>query len=249
MSAWVGMAQSVGVVARSQFARNWSLLVTSNLLVQTLAMLATIRIARVLAPHGYGEFNLVQALAVLGTLLAGLGTRQVLIRACAREPQRTRQLLANATLLRSSAFVVVAAAIVIYSGLGRPDLTPALGALAVAAMAGLCAWDLLESIAFGHQRMDFSSALSMLGAIAWLVWAWTVPEAWLTPLSVSIAFALVQAGRVVAYFVLVRRVGWLANRPSPAWQNDWRHDLLEPALPFYWAAMVSALTNQVPILF
>ncbi len=194
MSAWVGLAQSAGEVARSRFARNWSLLVTSNLLVQTLAMLATIRIARVLAPQGYGAFNLVQALAVLGALLAGLGTRQVLIRACAREPRRTRQLLAAA-------------------------------------------------------RMSFSSALSLLGAAAWLVWAWTVPEAWLTPISVSIAFAVVQVVRVLAYIVLVRRAGWLSQTSSRIMYSEWRRDLLEPALPFYWLAIVTALTSQVPILF
>jgi O-antigen/teichoic acid export membrane protein len=116
-------------------------------------------------------------------------------------------------------------------------------------MAGFCAWDLLESVAFGHQRMDFSSALSMLGAAAWLVWAWTVPETWLTPLSVSLAFAAVQAARVGAYLVLVRRVGWLAKGAPRSRGGDWRHDLLEPALPFYWAALITALTNQVPILF
>src|SRR5438093_1580027 len=138
MSAWAGLAQSAGEVARSRFARNWSLLVTSNLLVQTLAMLATIRIARVLAPQGYGAFNLVQALAVLGALLAGLGTRQVLIRACAREPRRTRQLLAAASVLRVAPLATVGIGIVIYSALSQEELTPTLGLLAVAAMAGLC---------------------------------------------------------------------------------------------------------------
>jgi len=249
MSAWVGLAQSAGEVARSRFARNWSLLVTSNLLVQTLAMLATIRIARVLAPQGYGAFNLVQALAVLGALLAGLGTRQVLIRACAREPRRTRQLLAAASVLRVAPIATVGVGIVIYSALSQEELTPTLGLLAVAAMAGLCAWDLLESVAFGHQRMSFSSALSLLGAVAWLVWAWTVPEAWLTPISVSIAFAVVQVVRVLAYIVLVRRAGWLSQTSSRIMYSEWRRDLLEPALPFYWLAIVTALTSQVPILF
>jgi len=248
MSAWTQLANSASEVAHSRFARNWSLLVTSNLLVQTLAMLATIRIARALAPQGYGAFNLVQALAVLGALLAGLGTRQVLIRACACEPKRTRQLLAAATALRIVAFAMVGVGIVIYSALGLEELTPVLGFVAVGAMAGLCAWDLLESVAFGHQRMDFSSALGVLGGVVWLVWAWAAPESWLTPVSVSIAFAALQAARVLAYLLLLRRTGWLAAGIQLGARNEWR-GLLEPALPFYWLTIVTAVTSQVPILF
>src|SRR5512133_938911 len=127
MSAWARLARPARRLAGSRVARNWSVLVVSNLLVQVLAMLATIRIARELAPSGYGEFNLVQALAMLGSLLTGLGTRQVLIRVCAREPSRTPQLLLAAAGLRTAAFIVVGGAILVFTASGQQDLTLSLG--------------------------------------------------------------------------------------------------------------------------
>jgi O-antigen/teichoic acid export membrane protein len=118
--------------------------------------------------------------------------------------------------------------------------------IAVAAMAGLAAWDLLESIAFGHQRMGFSAVLSAVGALAWLIWAWSVPEAWLTPVSVSIAFAAVQLAKVLAYAMLERQAGSFSGSRH---RVHWKQEILQPALPFYWLAIVAALTSQVPILF
>src|SRR5712691_2178865 len=136
--AW--LALPARELARSRSARNWSLLVGSSLAVQLLSMLATIRIARQLAPGGYGEFNLVQALAMLGMLLAGLGTRQVLIRLCAQRPDRTRHLLFAAAAIRAGACVGVGLVILGYSATGQQNLTALFGALAVAAMIGLVAW-------------------------------------------------------------------------------------------------------------
>lgn len=250
MNHWAELAIPARALARSRFARNWSLLVASNLAVQVLAMLATVRIARELAPHGYGEFNLVQAVAMLGMLLAGLGTRQVVIRVCAQEPCRTRHLVLAAASLRAGACVVVGLAILVYSGTGQQDLTLAFGATAVGAMVGLLALDLLESVAFGYQQMGYSSALSLAGAVAWVLWVWLVPAPWLTPLSVCVAFAVLQGARVVVYLVLVRRAGYLGTDPTDAEApTGWRRALLEPSLPFYWLAIVTAATSQVPILF
>ncbi|HEY3060225.1 MAG TPA: lipopolysaccharide biosynthesis protein [Chloroflexota bacterium] len=249
MSWWAPWAVAVRELARSRIARNWSSLVASNLAVQLLAMLATIRIARELAPYGYGEFNLVQAVAMLGMLLAGLGIRQVVIRACAQDPSRTRHLLLAGALLRACACLVVGAAILIYSVTGQQGLTVSFGATAVAAMVGLLAWDLLESVAFGHQHMGFSSALGMVGAVAWVLWAWLVPADWLTPLGVCTAFAALHTARVVLYFGLLKRAGYLRRGAAHAEPGDWRAKLLEPSVPFYWLAILGAAVHQVPILF
>ncbi len=43
---------AVAALLRNRFARNWSFLVGSNLACQVLRMLATIRLARLLAPEG-----------------------------------------------------------------------------------------------------------------------------------------------------------------------------------------------------
>lgn len=49
---------------RSKFIKNWTLLFGSNMLGQALGLLATIRIARALNPTGFGQYNLLQTIAV-----------------------------------------------------------------------------------------------------------------------------------------------------------------------------------------
>src|SRR3954453_8212814 len=79
-------AAKVRTLFDNRLIRNFSALVMSGLGAQALGMLATIRGARALAPGGYGQYNLVQTIAGLGAVIAGLGLRNVVIRECARHP-------------------------------------------------------------------------------------------------------------------------------------------------------------------
>src|SRR4051794_27964910 len=96
-----GIASLRTALSRSAFARNWSMLVVSGITCQVLGVLATFRIARVLAPSGYGEYNLVQVTGALGAVFAALGLSNVLIRRSARKPEETGILLATATGMRA----------------------------------------------------------------------------------------------------------------------------------------------------
>jgi O-antigen/teichoic acid export membrane protein len=106
-------------VLRGRFARNWSLLVVSSMAGQALGMLATIRIARTLAPAGYGQYNLVQTVAGIGTVVALLGFRNVLVRETARHPERSADLFFVSAFIRTGMLLLSVLGIVVYSGLNQ----------------------------------------------------------------------------------------------------------------------------------
>ena len=241
-------AEARGLV-RSRFARNWSCLVASSLVCQGLGMLSTIRIARELAPAGYGRYNLTQTLAGLGVVLAELGLRNVVIRETARRPERSGELLLISGLLRGAALAVAAGGILAYGRLSESGVSLAFGAAAMGMMIGQSAWDLLEYIAFGHERMEYSAGINLAGSAIWMFAVWGAPRAWLTAAHVSLGYALLQSGKALAYGLAVRRAGYArggARRASWRASATW---LAGQGMPFYWLTLLTAASNQLPVLF
>ncbi len=237
-----------GRLWRSQFARNWSYLVFSNLGVQALGMLATIRIARVLAPAGYGQYNVVQTTAGLAAVVLSLGYRNVIIRECARHPEHSGRILGVASVGRALMLLVVSAGLLLYQQNSRAGLTASLSLAAIGLLVGLSAWELFESVAFGHERMEYSAGVNLAGSLLWVVAAWAVPAHWLTPVHVSLGFAGLQLLKATAYGVVAYRASYMRGA-VPKGQWSMARSLHVQSLPFYWLALVTAATGQLPILF
>jgi O-antigen/teichoic acid export membrane protein len=235
------------IVFRNRFARNWLLLVVSNLICQALGMLAIVRIARALSPEGYGQYSLVLTMAALGVVLASLGVRNVIIRECARDPERSASIFFTSAVLRVPMLIAVGAGILLYSQVTQ-QLDIVLSALAVGLLVGQSCWELVENVAFGHERMEYSAGINLAGSVIWVVVAWSVPQWWLTPFNVSLAFTVLQAGKTLTYAVVGGHAGYFRGSPTIPQQSSLRH-LLQHSLPFYWLALLTATTNQLPILF
>lgn len=236
------------IILGNRFARNWMSLVVSNLICQALGVLAIIRITRALSPESYGQYSLVITMAALGTVLASLGVRHVAIRECARNPERSASIFFASTLLRAPMLVVVGAGILLYNQLVgySHGLDIILGAFAVGLLVGQSSWELIENIAFGHERMEYSAGINLAGSIIWVSAVWTVPDSWLTLFNVSLAFTTLQAGKTLVYIAVGSRAGYFRGASEISQRLSF---LLRQSLPFYWLAVLTATTNQVPILF
>lgn len=238
-----------GVFRESRFLRNWSLLVVANVLGQVLGMLATIRIARELAPEGYGYYNIVLTVGSIGTVLAALGMRNVVTRECARYPERSGEIFLASLSVQAAMMLLVGAGVFVYGSVGERALSFVLASAAVGVVVGQTSWELLEALTFGHQRMELFARTFLLSMLLWVVGVWVVPSSWLTFTSVSLAFAALQVVKSVAFGSVVHREGYLAFRmPWHAWKRTILA-LLKQSLPFYWLAILTAATNLVPILF
>ncbi len=229
----------------SAFARNWSLLAFSSLASQGLGMLATIRISRTLGPAGYGLYGLVQTLATLSVLASGLGFRNTITRETARHPDQSRSLLVTSALLRLPTIAIVGAGVLLYAYLTAQVLPLIFGVVAVLLAAALSAWEVIEAVAFGHERMQYSAAINLGGSVLWLTVIALTPTRWLTPLYVSVAFALLQVVELVPYLIVGRRARIFRGGSRV---SGWR-DLVQPSLPFYWLGILTAINTSLPVVF
>lgn len=239
----------VTALLHNRFARNWSFLVGSNLACQVLRMLATVRLARLLAPEGYGEYNMVQTVAALGAVVAALGLRNVMVRRCARQAAQSAGIFCASLMLRAGALALVVAGITVYGRVSSHGLPVSLAATASGLLVGTSIWDLIESVAFGHERMEYSSVINLAGSIVWVAMAWGAPAAWITPLNVSLAFAAVQCIKAAAYGLTMVRAGLFQGRADLARWRSTARSLLPESMPFYWLNLLTAATNQLPIMF
>lgn len=208
-------------------------------------MLATIRIARILSPEGYGQYNLVQAVAGIGVILAGLGFRNVIIREVARHPEQSAGLFSATLLLRLPIWIIVGTGVLVYAQFYQRSLDGTYTAVIVGLLVGISSWELIESIAFGQERMEFSAGINLAGSVLWCVVAWAVPIVWITPLNVSLAFMLLQIIEAPIYLATLLMAGSLQIRmPSVLVRR-----LLYEGAPFYWLALLTMATSQLPVLF
>ncbi len=229
----------------SRFVRNWSFLTFSNIVSRVLGMAATIRIARLLEPEGFGQFGIVQMMAVTGTVVAGIGIRNVVTRQTATHPEMRGSLFLSSAVIQAIAFIPVIIGIWFYCQFSNQGISVSLYVVVVGLLLGLLIWELVESIAFGQERMEYSSGINIAGSVIWVVFAWMAPCSWLTLFRVCLAFALLQGAKALAYILAGKLSGFLRINVR---DNQYGY-LLRSSMPFYWLALLSIPTIQLPIFF
>lgn len=230
---------------KSQVARNWSLLFVSNIACRLLGILATAKVARALEPEGYGLFYLIQTIATLGTIIAGFGIRRILIRECARHPGTSSGLFSSGLVINFLLLLPVGIGIVIYCYTNMQELSLFFSAIAIGIVAGRLIWELMESVAFGNERMEFSAGIDFFGAVIWVTFVWFIPNSLLSPLSVSLAFMVLQGLKTLIYALFGYRAGLIKYHMQLSNYNY----LLRESFPFYWLALLTAASFQLPIFF
>lgn len=238
-----------GISASRRFVRNWTYLLTSSVFCQTLGMVAMIRVARALAPAGYGYYNLVQTTASIGMVFAGLGMRNVIIRDCARYPDKTGTLYLTSLSIRFIFGFIVTLGIILYALLSPNALPVSLSGFVVMILFAQIIWDSTESISFGLQRMEFSSWINTLGSVIWVLWVWCAPTSVLTIVVVSFSFALLQLFKSGIFSWRLRRIIRFPNKlDKRGVQKAAARGLIIDSLPFYWLALMTMVQNQLPVL-
>ncbi len=215
------------------------------MLCQILGMFATMKLARVLDPSGYGQFNIVQISASFGLVLAGLGLKQVVTRECARNPEKSRYIFFSSALLQTTAVLPTGVLIIFYYTYISNSFPLSMATISVILLYSMLLWQLLESLSFGHERMEFSAFISLVGSIIWVTFAWTAPKHFFTPFSTCLVFTLLQIVKAFGYFVSVHRADLLKKTDVVI---SYKY-LLKNGLPFYWLALLTSATSQLPIFF
>src|SRR5665647_3387940 len=93
----------------NKIIKNFSVLTGTNILIQFLTILSSIRIARLLQPKGYGFYNLMMVQAGIFSIIAAYGLKLVIIRYVARNKSDSKYVfhISNQIRLVTTLFAVL----------------------------------------------------------------------------------------------------------------------------------------------
>ncbi|MBZ5587492.1 MAG: oligosaccharide flippase family protein [Acidobacteriia bacterium] len=232
-------------------ARGATLLV-NNGLGQGLGFLASIAISRLLGVRGFGEYATVMAMIFVATVAAEAGIEASLTREIARDPARSRSLLAAS--VRAKAAVGGGLAVLLALGPVAAFLAPGSGSVGAVRLAGILLTlntvnSSFSAVFRAWGRMDVVLGINLAGQVAQLAGVVAVLLATPSVTAVVAWFTVVQLAELAAGWVLFRR-GEPPRAPGARIATGGRDTaaaLVRRSLPFALAGILGTLELRVDL--
>ncbi|MDI9873363.1 oligosaccharide flippase family protein [Flectobacillus rivi] len=241
------MIQFIKRLLAKSLVKNFSVLAISNILIQFLTILSSIKIAKFLQPNLFGLYSLIISIGAISVVLSSLGLRNVIIRNIA-QGMAPIQLLINGTLSRTLMFLLVSICIFFYiryfSEIKLNDTNITLLYVYIFMMLH---WDTMESISFGLQKMKFSAYINVTLSFVWtfvIIWS---DEVYLTLDNVFHFTVIIQILKTLSYATLLSRSNVLVG--SISFSSKSVLTSLKEGFPFYILAVFTLFSSQFPVMY
>ncbi|HET8830029.1 MAG TPA: oligosaccharide flippase family protein, partial [Pelobium sp.] len=237
------------ILKENTFFKNFSVLTLSSVLTQFLGMVIGIKIARVLSPHNFGVYNLLQLHVTIFSVVGTLGISRIIIRNIARDKMNINGLLKKSLIIRilGTVFAVLIFGVYYYF-FNSYDVF--LFALVISSVMMTVSFDHFNSLAFGLEKMEFSGFVNLTSTVCWLIAIFLIPDEQLNLNFVFLLFALFNIVKVLLFLFVIRtKTNYKASFSSTVPSPDTALSLSKESLPFYYLDLFSLLSMQIPILF
>jgi O-antigen/teichoic acid export membrane protein len=236
------------ITSNNKILKNFSVLTISNVFTQFLFIFSSIKIARSLDPRLFGNYNLLQLHMSIFAVIASFGLRNIIIRSVARNKTVVKRVYAISVILRVIGFLVATVLFCIFYFLNRQYDT-ILFLLVIQCILTTIFFDLFESIAFGLEKMEFSGVINMLSTLLWVVTIILIPKKYLTLHLIFGLFVFFNLLKTIIYFFSLYKVNYLKNLAFEQIKKNQIIEFSKECFPYYYLALFTLLSNQIPLLF
>lgn len=236
-------------IFKNKIIKNFSVLTGTNLLIQVLSILSSIRVARQLQPAGYGLFNLVNLQVTIFSIFAAYGLRIVVIRHIARNKQDARKIFTISNQIRLITTSIALLLAFGYSQLhNKQSLPPALVFALLLLIVFQSFWDSIDSVSFGFEKMQTSGIVNLCMTIVWIIEIYLIPNHLFKVSTLLFAYVINQGTKTIIYYIWLRRK-ILLNIPTKKIIGIEEHKAIIRQSNFYFIlAIFSSIQSQIPIL-
>jgi len=240
----------IKLALKNKVVKNFSILTISNLLIQVLSILSSIRLARELQPAGYGLFNLISVQASVFSIIAAYGLRIVIIRHIARKRDDARKIFKLSNNIRFVTTFIAIVVAIIYNLL-QPSAK--LSVVLLISLSVLIVfqtfWDTIESLSFGFEKMEATGIINFVFTIIWVCEVYILPKASFTVTILVYTYVLNQLLKSLVYYWWINK-SILKKQPTVGNMtfNDHKELILQSNFYFI-LAVFTAVQNQLPVLF
>jgi O-antigen/teichoic acid export membrane protein len=202
-------------------------------------------LARKLSPEGYGKLNTILALVALFSIFSvNFSANTVITREVTLHPGATKKIIKKVVLIRAIALILSIIALLVYMffmGETRPVYLTATSIILLATLA----WDLAESIAFGHFITKLTTFISVAAGLLWFFTIFFLPGRVVNVELVLLVYSAIYLVRSMIY--LGFSFNKYVSQNNESLEIDYK-SILVMSLPYLWIRIMGAFSDQVPIL-
>lgn len=242
------MIAVISNLRNSTILKNFSILTVSNALTQFLGIFVSIKIARSLNPLGFGIYNLLQLHLYTFTVIASFGLRDVIIRSIARNKESVQSVFRIVTRLRWAGFFLSMFIFIVYYSLYHHYDALLFGLVIISILSNIF-FDLFESVAFGLEKMEFSGIINLASSIFWLSSVLLIPKSTFTLHLVFELFVFFSTAKCIAYLIILFDSRYIKAVYIEHTKKKEILKFAKDSFPYYYLALLTLLSNQIPLLF
>jgi O-antigen/teichoic acid export membrane protein len=197
---------------KKSFVRNFSLLLSTNLLVSLIGMFTSIYIARVLSPVHYGEYSVILAVIGMFQVFASLGMPTTITREVSRNQERSKLIFLASFRVFTFGFLAASMLLVVYLFTAAMSLSLLMIILLVSSLAAQSLWSLFENVAFGMQRMEFSGLINLTVTSLLFGIYMFLPKKYISVEAVLMVSVIAQLVKVILYYFVTSKNSLLTGK-------------------------------------
>jgi len=233
----------------SRILKNFSVLTGTNILVQFISILSSIRLARLLQPEGYGYFNLILVLSGLFLIIASYGLKQVIIRYVARNKSESKYVFHISNQIRLVTTLISIICLFVYNFfLNEPSLPPLFLILLFINIFAQSLWEAVECVAFGNEHMEPSGYLNLVFTSIWVLSVYLIPKDSFNVEFLLIAYIFIQSLRSLSYYFWLKEKIFAKNKPHQTNLDIGHKYFIKQSNYYFILAVFTAIQTQVPIV-
>jgi O-antigen/teichoic acid export membrane protein len=235
---------------KNTFLRNFSILSVGEVLSRSINMLTNIILARALAPEIYGKYALFMTYLIIFNTISSFGLQHIVIRTIARNQNNSKRYFILSLILRIKGFIISVIAFVFFSryyNIGFNDF------VVFSLLAGVFLnsfWDAFQNVAFGMERMEWTSIINVSMSLILLLTYLLIPSSILSIEIVVGVFVISAFIKDVFYLLSLYKSNMVTgNYVFNLHDKTDMLTLLKDSMPYYILAIFTLFSSQLPIIF
>ncbi|ERM81024.1 hypothetical protein P872_11520 [Rhodonellum psychrophilum GCM71 = DSM 17998] len=222
-------------IIKHKVFQNFSFLTIGTAISQILSLLTVLKITKILLPDDYGLYTFIIAQGALLLTIADLGVQTIIVRAIAREPEKTKDLVINGILLRTLALILVS---VIYIGYNYflGNLTVLELSLVFLFSLISCFGKLFEIVYIGNQKMLPPSIINLIYGFLWFLLVFLLPVAWVSINTLIIVFLGTSVLKNFTFYFSLKYHNLLIGKVQNFWISS--KNLIQESWPYFALTLV-----------
>ncbi|SHM41852.1 Membrane protein involved in the export of O-antigen and teichoic acid [Cyclobacterium lianum] len=192
----------IKAILSNRIFKNFSILTGTNIFIQLISILTSIRLTRLLQPEGYGLYNLMMVEIGIFSIVAVYGLRLVIVRYVARNKSHSRYVFDVSNRIRLVTTLIAILCLVTYNLLiNEVQFTSYMVFILSMCVFFQSSWDSIESIAFGNEKMAASGYINLLFTTLWVASIFIIPKANFNIEVLFTVFAVIQLLKTITFYL------------------------------------------------